>query len=403
MDETLLQELIVPAQTKMVMLVLDGLGGLPLEPGGRTELETARTPHLDALAAGATLGLSQPVAPGVTVESGPGHLALFGYDPLQVRIGRGALEAAGIGMELQPGDVAARGNFASLDAAGVVTDRRAGRVADDIARALASRLAVRIEDVEVFVHVVREHRLAVRLRGAGLHPALSASDPGKDGHAPRTVSALAPEGIKTARVVNAFLEHARAVLAEQPPGAAVQALLLRGFEGVPNLMPFPQRFRLKAAAIAVYPTYQGIARLVGMDVLPLAGGTHEDEFAALEAHWGDYDFFYLHIKETDLAGEDGDFERKVRLIEAVDRLVPRLTALAPEVIVVTGDHSTPAALSAHSWHPLPLLLHARHARPDGVAEFGERACGRGSLGVLPAKEIMPLALAHAGRLEKWRG
>lgn len=403
MDFDFLRELITPAQTKIVMLVMDGLGGLPLEPGGRTELETACTPNLDALAAQSALGLTVPLGPGITVESGPGHLALFGYDPLQYRIGRGVLEAVGLGLDLEPADIAIRGNYCTVDAQGVVTDRRARRIPTDISRGLSKRLTTRIEDVEIFVETVREHRLAIVLRGAGLSPDVSDTDPLKDGRRPLPVRALAPEAEKTARVLNRFVERSRQILQSPEQTSAANMLLVRGIDRYPHFPQFPEVFGLSAAAIAVYPTYRGIARLVGMSVLPVEDGTWEAEFAALEKHWHDFDFFYLHIKETDLAGEDGDFDRKVGILEKVDALLPRLTALGPDVVVVCGDHSTPAALRGHSWHPVPVLVYGESVRADGIAEFGETVCGRGSLGVLPAAHIMPIALANAGRLTKFGG
>jgi 2,3-bisphosphoglycerate-independent phosphoglycerate mutase len=401
MDLNFLHELITPAHTRIVMLVMDGLGGLPLEPGGKTELETARTPNLDALAALSALGLSEPVGPGITVESGPGHLALFGYDPLEYRIGRGVLEAVGIGFDLEPDDVAVRGNYSTVDAAGVVTDRRAGRISNEISKELSKLLTTRIEDVEFFVETVREHRLAIVMRGPGLSASVSATDPLKNGYPALPIRALDPEAGKTARLLNLFVERSRQVMEAYKPKPPANMLLMRGIDQYPHFTAFPELFGLHAAAIAVYPTYRGIAKLVGMQALPVEGGTAADEFTTLEKHWNDFDFFYLHVKETDLAGEDGDFSRKVNIIEGVDSLIPRLMALQPDVVIVCGDHSTPAALKGHSWHPVPVLIYSKYVRADGIAEFGERACGRGSLGVLPAKYIMPIALANAGRIMKW--
>jgi 2,3-bisphosphoglycerate-independent phosphoglycerate mutase len=398
MDFEFLREVVLPAQTKIAMIIMDGLGGLPLEPGGKTELESACTPNLNALAAQSALGLTMPLGPGITVESGPGHLAIFGYDPVQYRIGRGVLEAVGIHFELEPGDVAARGNFCSVDSAGLVTDRRAGRIATDASEKLAKLVSTRIGDVDLFVETVREHRLAIILRGPGLDSALTGSDPLKNGMPPQPVRARCPASEKTACVVNEFIARSHQILADKQPA---NMILVRGFDSHPNLPSFSEVYGLRAAAIAVYPTYRGIAELVGMEILQVEGSTIADEFAALERNWNDFDFFYLHIKQTDLAGEDGDFERKARAIEEVDALIPRLMELEPDVVIVGGDHSTPAALQAHSWHPVPVLLHSNCVRPDGVREFGERACARGSLGVLPAKDIMPLALANARRIEKF--
>jgi 2,3-bisphosphoglycerate-independent phosphoglycerate mutase len=401
MDPEFLQKLILPAKTKIVLLVLDGLGGLAQVPGGKTELETARTPHLDELAARSALGLVEPVGPGITVESGPGHLGLFGYDPLRYRIGRGVLEALGLGIELGPDDVAARGNYCSMDPSGVVVDRRAGRIPNEVSRELSRLLSTRIEDIAFQVETVREHRLSIVLRGPGLSADVSESDPQKNGLSVLPLRALNPAAEKTARVVNQFVERARQIMQEYTPKPPANMLLLRGFDHYPDFPVFPDLYGLRAAAIAVYPTYRGIAKLVGMQVLDIEGNTTPDEFATLEKHWSDFDFFYLHVKETDLAGEDGDFARKVRIIEEVDSLIPRLLALEPDVVVVTGDHSTPAALKGHSWHPVPALIYGKNVRSDDIAEFGEHACARGSLGVLPAKNIMPIALANAQRILKW--
>jgi 2,3-bisphosphoglycerate-independent phosphoglycerate mutase len=401
MDLKFLQNLVVPAQTKIAMIIMDGLGGLPLEPGGKTELETARTPHLDALAARSALGLTISVGPGITVESGPGHLGIFGYDPIQYRIGRGVLEAVGVDFDLGPNDVAARGNLCSVDEAGLVTDRRAGRISTEVSRELSKLLTTQIDDVEFLVETVKEHRLAIVMRGPGLGSELTSSDPQKNGLPLLPVRALNPASEKTARLVNQFVERARKLLEAYTPKQPANMILVRGFDNYPDLPPFPQVFGLRAAAIALNPTYRGIAKLVGMQVLPVEGGMVADEFTALEKNWNEFDFFYLHVKNTDIAGEDGDFARKVSVIEEVDGLMPRLMALKPDVVIVSGDHSTPAVLKGHSWHPVPTLVYGKYVRADGTAEFGERACLRGSLGVLPAQHIMPIALANAGRLAKY--
>jgi 2,3-bisphosphoglycerate-independent phosphoglycerate mutase len=403
MNLDFLRGLITPAETKIVMLILDGLGGLPMEVGGKTELETARISNLDALAGRSALGLLEPAGPGITVESGPGHLALFGYDPFQYTIGRGVLEAIGVGIDLGPGDVAVRGNYCRVDGEGRVTDRRAGRIPDEISRSLSELLTTRIEDVDILVRTVREHRLAIRLRGPGLSAEVTDSDPLKNGRFPLPLQARQMQAEKTASVVKRFVEYARKVMEKYVPRPPANMLLLRGFDTEPQLPSFPEIYGVRSAAIAVYPTYRGIAKLVGMQLLPVEGETTADEFTVLEKYWKEFDFFYLHIKETDLAGEDGDFARKVEIIERVDEQVARLMALSPDVIIVSGDHSTPAALKGHSWHPVPALLFSRYVRADGIAEFGERVCGRGSLGLMPAKNILPLAMANAGRITKWGG
>lgn len=399
MDAKFLQRLVQPAETKIAMVIMDGLGGLPPEPGGQTELETARTPNLDALAARSALGLTIPVAPGITPGSGPGHLAIFGYDPIEYEVGRGVLEALGTGFDLRPDDVAARGNFCTIDDAGMLTDRRAGRIATEASRELAALLrTIRLDGVAFFVEPVKEHRFAFVMRGEGLGDALTDTDPQKTGVPPLPVRALRPDSERGAWAANYFVQEARRLLAGKHPANMV---LLRGFARYPSIPTYRDRFGLRAAAIAVNGMYRGVARLVGMTVLDVGGYSVADEFSALERHWQDYDFFYLHVKQTDTAGESGDFWGKVRVMEEVDAQIPRLMALGPDVVIVSGDHSSPAVLRSHSWHPVPTLLYARTVRPDGIAEFGERACARGSLGVLPARDIMPIALASAGRVAKY--
>jgi 2,3-bisphosphoglycerate-independent phosphoglycerate mutase len=401
MDLDFIRQLRTPAETRIVMLVMDGLGGLPLDSDGKTELESAHTPNMDALAKKSALGLTVPVGAGITVESGPGHLALFGYDPLEYRIGRGVLEAVGIDFDLKPDDIAVRGNYCTLDAKGVVTDRRAGRIQNEISKTLSGLLTTRIEDVDIYVETVREHRLAIILRGPGLSAEVSETDPLKNGHPPLPVCALKPGAEKTARVLKQFIEQSRGLIESNKAASSANMILLRGIDRYPHFPQFPEVYGLHAAAIAVYPTYRGIARLVGMQTLAVDGSTFADEFTVLEKNWHDYDFFYLHIKNTDLAGEDGDFARKVSLIEEVDSLVPRLMALHPDVVILCGDHSTPALLKGHSWHPVPLLLYSRFVRADHSTEFGEGACSRGCLGTFPARDVMPLAMANALRLLKF--
>ena len=385
---------------KIVLLVMDGLGGLPLTPGGLTELETARTPNMDRLAAEGTLGQTVPIAPGITPGSGPAHLALFGYDPLVHAIGRGVLSAAGIGVQVNPGDVAARGNFCTLDAEGKIIDRRAGRIPTEVARPLVEKLrTVQVPGMTVEVNVVKEYRFSIVLRGENLNPALEDTDPQATGVPPHPVRALIPEAQHTADLLNQWVAEARKVLADEPKA---NGFTLRGFASDPGLEPYDEAYGLKAACIAVYPMYRGVASLVGMEVIDFEGEHPEDEFAALASIWGQYDFFFVHIKKTDSMGEDGNFEGKVKIIESVDAALPDLLALKPDVLIITGDHSTPAKLKSHSWHPVPFLLWAPEtAIPDGQTQFGERHCQRGGLGTFPALDTMPLALAHAERLNKY--
>ena len=398
-DQTVISSLAIPSDTKIVLLVLDGLGGVPLQPGGMTELETANTPHLDALARDGICGMHDPIGPGITPGSGPAHLALFGYDPLEHQIGRGVLEALGIGFDLQAGDMAARGNFCTVDDAGLITDRRAGRISTEKSTELVGFLrSIELPDVRTFVEPVKEYRFVLVLRGENLAGPLTETDPQRLGIAPLPVKALRSEAERTAALFNQWIAQARGILADHRPANMVT---LRGLDNNPGLPSMKEVYGLRAAAIAAYPMYRGAARLVGMDVLP-TGGSVEEEMEALKTHWASYDFFFVHVKKMDSAGEDGDFDRKVSLIEQVDKVVgPTIQQLQPDVLVVTGDHSTPALLRSHSWHPVPVLLHSRHCRSDEVQHFSERECARGALGRFPATEIMPLAMANALRLTKF--
>lgn len=398
-DQRLISSLVVPDTTKILLLVLDGLGGLPLHPGGLTELETANTPHLDALAREGICGLHDPIGPGVTPGSGPSHLALFGYDPIKHQIGRGVLEVLGIGFDLQAGDMAARGNFCTVDDAGLITDRRAGRISTEKSTELVGLLrSIGLPDVQAFVEPVKDYRFALVLRGEDLTGPLTETDPQRLGVAPLPVKALRPEAERTAALFNQWIAQARGILADHHPANMVT---LRGLDKNPGLPSMTEVYGLRSAAIAAYPMYRGAARLVGMDVLP-TGESVEEEMETLKAHWADYDFFFVHLKKTDSAGEDGDFDRKVSSIEQADKVIgPTIQQLQPDVVVVTGDHSTPALLRSHSWHPVPVLLYSRHCRSDEVQHFSERECARGALGRFPATEIMPLALANALRLTKF--
>lgn len=399
MDLKFLQRMTIPSDTKIVMLILDGLGGLEREPGGMTELETARTPNLDELASRSALGLTIPVDYGITAGSGPGHLGIFGYDPIEYEIGRGALEALGVDFDLRPSDVAARGNFCTVDQNGVLLDRRAGRISSEESRQLIDLLrTIKLKSAEFFIEVIKEHRFSFVLRAEGLEASVSETDPLKTGVFPLKAAALSPDSELTAALVNEFIDQAGRLLKGKSPA---NMILLRGFDKYPTVPSFADAYKLNAASIAVNGMYKGVSRLVGMQVLEVNGTTVEDEITVLEQKWHDFDFFYIHVKETDTAGEDGDFDRKVRVIEQVDSLIPRIMALNPDVLVVGGDHSSPAVLKFHSWHPVPLLLYSRYVRADGIQEFGERACLRGSLGTIQAKEIMPLVLANAKRLAKY--
>jgi 2,3-bisphosphoglycerate-independent phosphoglycerate mutase len=401
MDLELARQLAIPNDTKILLVVVDGLGGLPHADTGRSELEAADTPHLDHLAAESSCGLTVPVGHGVTPGSGPGHLALFGYDPLRYTVGRGVLEALGIDFDLQPQDVAARGNFCTLDGQGRIIDRRAGRIpTEEMAKLCDELREIELPGAQLFVEPVREHRFVLVLRPDGktrLSDRLADTDPQREGAAPLDARALVPEAEATAKLVQAFAQKAATVLDGKQPA---NGLTLRGFASQPTLPCFPEVFALRAGAIAVYPMYRGLAKLVGMTMLS-TGSTFDDEIATLRAQWDSFDFFFVHYKPADSAGEDGDFERKVAALEAFDKALPQLVDLAPDVLMIAGDHSTPAIMAAHSWHPVPFLLRARLGRPDDVDSFNERACRAGALGTFPACEVMALAMAHAQRFTKY--
>jgi 2,3-bisphosphoglycerate-independent phosphoglycerate mutase len=394
----LIRELRETSASKMVLLVADGLGGLPLQPGGLTELETAKRPNLDACAQVGTSGLSIPVLPGITPGSGPGHLGLFGYDPLEYRIGRGILEALGINFPVGAKDVAIRGNFCTLGADGKITDRRAGRPTTERCIEIVQKLrSIQVPGVEFFVEPVKEHRFVLVIRGEGLGGNVADTDPQAVGVPPLVAVGSDPASQKTAHIANQFIAKAQEVLKADAP---TNGLTLRGFATYPQIAKFEEVYGMKAAAIAVYPMYKGLARLVGMDILD-AGQTLNDQVETLRKVWQDYDFFFMHYKYTDSTGEDGNFPAKVEMIEKLDKVIPDIRAMKPDVFIVTGDHSTPSKMKSHSWHPVPTLIVSDLCRPDGLTEFNEKSCLRGGLGQFQAKHLMLMAMAHAGRLGKY--
>ena len=419
---------------RLLLLVVDGLGGYPERHRG-SELEEAATPNLDDLAANGICGLLEPAGPGITVGSGPGHLALFGYDPWRYDLGRGVLAAVGTGFDLQPGDVAARGNYCTLDGDGLLTDRRAGRPTDDVAAPATARVEERLRDaapvegVEVFLRHVSEHRVLLVLRGEGLDPGLADTDPQETGVEPLAARPRADAGdadaaARTGAVVDRVAAAIRDALAEED---IADGVLLRGFDGLRELPAFGDRTGLRAAAIASYPMYRGVASLVGMDVLgppatmadqielaasaarlgPAGGRSDADEGSErpgelAAAHRDDYDYLFVHHKHADAAGHDGDRERKIAALEQLDLDLPDLLAAADaDVIAVSGDHASPTALSGHSWHPVPTILAGGSAGVDDVRRVGERACATGLLGRRPTADLMPLMLGAAGRLAKY--
>lgn len=400
MEVTLPDDVVQPDGGRIILIVMDGLGGLPLEPAGRTELESAATPNLDRLAGRAALGLHVPVTHGIAPGSGPGHLALFGYDPVRYNIGRGVLSALGVGFDLEHGDIAVRLNLATIDADGNVVDRRAGRPKDTENRRLVAKLREGVQPppgVQVFFEPEKEHRAVLVLRGEGLEAEVGDTDPQETGVPPLPAVARTEASQRTADALQAVLDSAIEVLSDEP---RANAILARGIDAYHSYPSFRERFHLNALAIARYPMYRGVARLVGMDTHPIQA-SDEKSAQVLVDRYVEYDYHFIHFKAMDSRGEDGDFDAKVAAIEAVDALIPAIESVEPDVVVVTGDHSTPAALRAHSWHPVPVLIASKWCRPDPNASFGERACRAGELGIFPAASIMSLALAHAGRLAKF--
>ena len=389
--------------SRMIMLIMDGLGGIRNDDFPRTALETAKTPNLDALVETGLCGRSMPIGRGITPGSGPAHLALFGYDPLapENETGRGVVEVTGTGFDLEPDDIAIRGNFATMDGSGVLTDRRAGRIPHEEGVRLCEKLSGAIDEidgVEVIIMPVREYRFGVVLRGEGLEPDVNDTDPQVTGRPTLEPEARSGGAEKTARVISRFIDRAREVLEGEDEANTV---LMRGVSKKPSFEPFEERYGLRAAAIAAYPLYRGVARLCGMTLVD-TGFEVEEEFRTVASIWDDgYDFVFIHVKKTDSYGEDGNLEGKAGVIEKVDSALPILLGLEPDVIAVTGDHSTPCALKSHSWHPVPFLIKSDYCGWDGVSEFGETACDRGGLGVFPAVSIIPLMLANAGRLRKF--
>ena len=398
-DLPLLHDSLISTDSKIIMLVVDGFGGLPHPDSGKSELETANLPNIDKLARESTLGLTIPVLPGVTPGSGPGHLALFGYNPLKHIIGRGALEAMGVeGVDFQEGDVVARGNFCTVNQDGLLIDRRAGRIPSSLSEPLCCELdRINVDSFDIRVYPVWDYRFVLRMRGDSLSHDLTDMDPQRTGVAPQNVKALNIKAKATADAANEFIRQARNILMEEERANMV---MLRGFSGMPHLPSMAHAYNLDPAAIAAYPMYRGLATVLGMKVIP-TGSTFNEEVATLEKNYRKHDFFFIHYKPADAAGENGDFDTKVDVLEELDSYIPRLLELEPDVFLIAGDHSTPSIMANHSWHPVPLLLRSQWTKGEGLETFDERTCARGALGTIRAVNVMPLALAHAGKMAKF--
>ncbi len=396
----LIDQLVIENTTKIILLVMDGVGGLPMPGKAGTELQVAKKPNLDKLAADSICGLLDPILPGITPGSGPAHFALFGYDPIEANIGRGVLEAAGVNLPLTDRDVAIRINFATSDKNGNIIDRRAGRLDTETNKRVCQKIRENVSlapDAEIIIETVKEHRAALIIRGDNLGGDLIDTDPQKIGIPPLAPKALNPESEKTAKLTKRFLNQAHRVIADE---AKANTILLRGFAKHRPYKSMMERFKLRCLAVANYPMYRGVAFLLNMDLHPVLPDV-KSQFEAVKANYDKYDFFFVHFKATDARGEDGNFDEKVKVIEEVDALIPILTALNPDVLVVTADHSTPALMKAHSWHPVPVLLKSAFCRTDSVTRFDEISCIQGGLGRMPSMNLMPIVLANAQRLAKF--
>lgn len=403
--DDLYSELTLPTKAKLALVVLDGLGDLAtMAQGEMTPLEAAATPNLDKLVAtGVAQGRMIPVAPGITPGSGPGHLGLFGYDPLEYAVGRGVIEALGLGLELKAGDVAARANFCTLDAKGIVTDRRAGRIETEVCEELCALLAAKVKkvgDTQVIIQAGKGHRFVVVFRGKGLEGPLSDADPHREGLPIPTAAPLNPKSLKakkTARLVAGFYKAALPLLAKKKPA---NGFLMRGIAHQPEMPSFEARYKLRPACLAIYPMYKGLAQLVGMK--KLEGPTNiAEQFRRYQTEYDRYDFFFIHYKYPDMYGEDGNFEAKKKAIEEFDAALPVLLEKRPDVLAITGDHSTPCALKGHSWHPQPVLLASAYSGSDKLERFTETGANMGSLGVFEAKYLIRLMQANARMFDKF--
>ena len=402
--DALYSELTLKTNAKLALVVLDGLGDLATpEQNYLTPLEAAYTPNLDALSKNSAQGRLTPVAPGITPGSGPGHLGLFGYDPLEFQVGRGVIEALGLGIELNPGDVCARANFATLNAKGIVTDRRAGRIPTELCEKLCAKLAAKVKkigDTQVIIRPGKEHRFVVVFRGKGLEGPLTDADPNREGFAIPTVKPRDPKNAKqkkTAKLLADFYKAALPLLAQEKPA---NGFLMRGIAHQPAIPLFAERYQLKPACLAIYPMYKGLAQLVGMKKIE-GPQTIAEQFERYLTEYDNYGFFFIHYKYTDKAGEDGNFAAKKKAIEDFDAALPILLQKKPDVLAITGDHSTPCALKGHSWHPQPVLLHSAVSGADKLERFTETGANSGSLGVLDAKFLIRLMQANAKMFDKF--
>ena len=394
-----IQDLVKPNNSKIIMLVVDGLGGLYHPDYGKTELEYANIPEIDNLAKQSDCGLTLPVLPGITPGSGPGHLSLFGYDPIKYTIGRGILEAIGISLNLNSSDVAARGNLCTIDhQTGLIIDRRAGRINSEKAKSIINQLdGLKYKNIKIEVHHVREHRFVLLLKGDGLENNITGTDPEIEGKATLKSIANDSRSALTAECINYFNEQIKTILADRD---TANMALLRGFSKIPDYPNISDKYKMKCAAIAAYPMYKGLAKLIGMSILE-SGTSFESEIETLKTNYDKFDFFFLHYKPADAAGEDGDFKQKVKSLEYLNGVLNQVLSLKPDTFILAGDHSTPSVMASHSWHPVPFLINSKLTYGSRIQEFTENQCRNGSIGNINATQLMLLALAHSDRLNKF--
>jgi len=405
-EQKIVSELVEKNGTKIILIVLDGLGGLPVKDG-KSELELSETPNLDKLVKESATGLHIPVSPGISPGSGPGHLSIFGYDPIKWEIGRGLLEALGIGLNVIDKDIAIRTNYATVKEENgriIVLDRRAGRIPTEENRRLTKKITERIKEidgVQIIMEPAMEYRSALILRFKdkvnGKMAMIKETDPQMVGEEVIPPEPLTTEAKRVSEILKKFLKEVKEIL----KGERANYLLLRGYSTVPDIPKFPEVYKLKAGCIATYPMYKGLSKLVGMEIIPVSGFSIEEELKVLKKVYKDFDFIYFHIKKTDSYGEDGNFEKKIHIIEEFDNILPEILSLGFDVVSITGDHSTPSKMKSHSFHPVPVLIHSPYVFGGLSNRFTERECLKGELGIIKGVNLMPLLLAHARRLKKY--
>ena len=398
---------------KVVLVIIDGLGDRPIsELKDQTPLEAANTPNLDYFATNGITGIMNAIDVGIRPGSDTSHLAIFGYDPETHYTGRGIFEAAGIGMELKKGDIALRGNFATVTEDLIIVDRRAGRI-ENVSKLADALNGMKIDGVRFFVKAGVMHRAGVVLRGSNLSHMVSDNDPHEVGVKVKQVKALdnTEEAKFTASVINKFLEEAHKILKEHEVNKKrrkerlleANYILLRGASKLTHFEPFEKKYKLKACCIAGAGLYKGIAKVLGMDVLQVKGATGtantdiNAKFIAAKKALAKYDFVFVHIKYADNYAEDGNVFGKLKFIEKIDDALIHLIGIKDTLIVITADHSTPCKLKAHSGDPVPIVMFGEGVRTDKVKEFNERSCMQGGLGRIKGKDLMNEILNLIGK------